>query len=279
MNIVIAGLGVIGGSFAMGLKKAGYMDVWGIDTDAQTLRKALEQGLIRAGDQDGAAFLRQADLTILCIYPHSVPGFLAAHRGDFKPGSVITDVTGVKSRLAESIESLLPAGVDFVPGHPMAGREKMGFDFASDAVFRGANYLITPLPHNREESLRLVEDLAMQLGFKRVRRVSPQLHDRMIAHVSQLPHAIAVALINSDQEGHQTGQFIGDSYRDLTRIARINAGLWSELFLSNREFLLEALGSFKEQLGMMEDALRTGDKEALVRMFEGSTSRREKLDT
>ncbi len=279
MNIVIAGLGVIGGSYAMSLKKAGYDTLYGIDTNTETLKKAREQGYILDGDTDGSELLKKADLTILCIYPHSVPGFLSAHRQDFKPGSVITDATGVKSALARQLESLLPEGVDFVPGHPMAGREKMGFDFASDTVFKGANYLITPLPRNREESLLLVETLAIALGFKRVRRISPETHDMLIAHTSQLPHALAVALINSDREGRETGQFIGDSYRDLTRIARINGALWSELFLSNKDFLLEAIGDFSAQLALIEDALRREDKDAMIRLFETSTARREKLDT
>ncbi len=278
MKIVLAGLGVIGGSFAMALKKAGYETVYGIDTDAATLEKAQSQGLILAGDVDGTALLREADLTIVSIYPHSVPGFLSAHRQDFKPGSVITDATGVKSELAAKLDGLLPDHVDFVLGHPMAGREKMGFDFASDAVFKGANYILTPLPRNSEKSMRMVEALALQLGFKRVRRVSPQEHDELIAHVSQLPHAMAVALINSDRPDRATGQFIGDSYRDLTRIARINATLWSELFLSNREFLLEAIEDFTTQMTLIQNALRRGDKDALIKLFEQSTARREKLD-
>ncbi len=279
MNIVIVGLGVIGGSFAMGLKKAGYAAVYGVDVSAATLEKAKAQGLILQGDADGAALLQKADLTILCIYPHSVPGFLRAHKADFRPGGVITDATGVKSVLTAQLPDLLPPGVDFVPGHPMAGREKMGFDFASDTVFKGANYLITPLPENREESIRMVEELAYQLGFKRVRRISPETHDMLIAHTSQLPHAMAVALINSDREGRETGQFIGDSYRDLTRIARINAALWSELFLSNKKYLLEAMDDFSAQMALIEDALLREDKEALCALFEKSTARREKLDT
>ncbi len=278
MNIVIAGLGVIGGSFAMGLKKAGYDAVYGIDANEQTLVKAKAQGVILEGDQDGSNLLKKADLTILCIYPHSVPGFLKAHMRDFKPGSLITDVTGVKSELAKQLSVLLPDGVDFVPGHPMAGREKMGFDFASDAVFKGANYLLTPLPNNKEENLRMIEALALALGFKRVRRISPEMHDMVIAHTSQLPHAMAVALINSDREGRQTEQFIGDSYRDLTRIAKINGGLWSELFLSNKDYLLKAIGDFNTQMRLIEDALRIEDKDALIRLFETSTARREKLD-
>ena len=278
MNTVIVGLGVIGGSFAMGLKRIGRGPVSAIDTNRDTLQKALDQGLIAAGDGDGSALLKAADLVILCIYPHSVPGFLNAHRDDFKPGCLLTDVTGVKSALAEELKGLLPTGVDFVLGHPMAGREKMGFDFASDAVFRGANYLLCPLLQTKEEHLRLVEELALELGFRRVRRISPQLHDELIAHTSQLPHAMAVALINSDREGRETGQFIGDSYRDLTRIAKINASLWSELFLSNKEALLAAMEDFSAQFSLLKEAIRREDKDALRALFESSTTRREKLD-
>jgi len=278
MNIVIVGLGVIGGSYAMGLQKLGGHRVYGIDTNLETLQKAMAQGLILDGSPDGSAFLRKADLTILCIYPHSVPGFLEVHREDFKPGSILTDVTGVKSDLAEKLAFLLSPEVDFVLGHPMAGREKMGFDYASDAVFRGANYILCPTEKNREESLALIESLAFRLGFKRVRRISPQTHDELIAHTSQLPHALAVALINSDREGRGTGQFIGDSYRDLTRIAKINASLWSELFLSNKEHLLAAMDDFMGQLALLENAIRREDKETLTALFEKSTSRREKLD-
>ncbi len=278
MNIVIVGLGVIGGSFGLALKEAGYPSVFGLDCCQDTLDKALAMGIILEGSCRGEDLLPRADLTILAIYPQDVKRFLLEHRNHFKPGSVITDVTGVKMPLVAALDHLLPEDVDFVPGHPMAGREKKGIDYASAKVFKGANYLLTPIPGNKEENIQKIADLAISLGFQRVRRITPADHDEMIAFTSQLPHALAVALINSDQPGRETGQFIGDSYRDLTRIANINGELWSELFLENRHALLAVIESFDQELEKIRQALLEEDQETLLACFKESSRRREALD-
>ena len=159
----------------------------------------------------------------------------------------------------------------------MAGREKKGIDFASSQVFKGANYILTPISRNKPENLDLVEELVYKLGFKRVKRIAPEYHDEMIGFVSQLPHAIAVGLINSDVEGRETGNFIGDSYRDLTRIANINEDLWSELFLENKDNLLNSIDNFEIELDKIKNAIRNDDTQTLKELFIKSTKRREKL--
>ena len=159
----------------------------------------------------------------------------------------------------------------------MAGREKKGIDFATNDVFKGANYIITPIERNKKENLDLVENIALKMGFKRVRRITPEFHDEMIGFTSQLPHAMAVALINSDEEGRDTGSFIGDSYRDLTRIANINEELWSELFLGNKNNLLKAINNFELELDLIKKAIHDNDKETLMRYFKKSSERRERL--
>ena len=159
----------------------------------------------------------------------------------------------------------------------MAGREKRGIDFASSKVFKGANYIITPIERNKEENIKLIENLAYEIGFKRVRRITPEFHDEMIGFTSQLPHAMAVALINSDEEGRDTGSFIGDSYRELTRIANINEDLWSELFLGNKDHLLKAINRFELELDLIKKAIYDNDAETLKQYFIKSTKRREKL--
>ena len=277
MNIVIVGLGVVGGSFAMALKKAGYTDVYGIDTNIETIDKAKKQGLIKDGSGNPKEFLPIADLTIVSIYPKIVKDFIVNNIDSFKSGSVITDATGIKKMFINEIVKILPDDIDFVFGHPMAGREKKGIDYASAEVFQGANYIVTPISRNKEENIQLVENLAKNIGFKRVRRITPEFHDEMIGYTSQLPHAIAVALINSDIEGRGTGSFIGDSYRDLTRIANINGELWSELFLGNKDNLLKAINNFELQLDLIKKAIYDDDKEALMKYFNKSTERREKL--
>ena len=278
MKIVIVGLGVIGGSFAMALNEAGYKDVFGIDTNPETIKKAEELGIIKKGSPNGEDFIKEADLVIISIYPKIVKTFVENNKDNFKDGAIITDATGIKGMFINEIIKILPENVDFVFGHPMAGREKRGIDFASSKVFKGANYIITPIERNKEENIKLIENLAYEIGFKRVRRITPEFHDEMIGFTSQLPHAMAVALINSDEEGRDTGSFIGDSYRDLTRIANINEDLWSELFLGNKENLLKAINNFELQLYLIKKAIYDDDKEALKKYFIKSTKRREKLN-
>ncbi|MGN0143493.1 MAG: prephenate dehydrogenase [Clostridium sp.] len=277
MKIVVVGLGVIGGSFIMALKKAGFDDVYGIDINKESLKKAEKSGLIKKGFISGEGIIQDADLIIISLYPRLVKNFILENKDNFKDGAVITDATGIKKLFIEDVLNILPSNVDFVFGHPMAGREKKGIDFASAEVFTGANYIITPVERNRPENIDLIENLVKKLGFKRVRRITPEYHDEMIGYTSQLPHTLAVALVNSDIEGRETGSFIGDSYRDLTRIANINEDLWSELFLGNKENLLKAIENFEIELDKIKFAIKNDDKEELKKLFIKSTERREKL--
>ncbi|WP_238901303.1 prephenate dehydrogenase [Clostridium sp. YIM B02500] len=277
MKIVVVGLGVIGGSFTMALKEAGYDDVYGIDTNEETLVKAKKSELIKEGFTSGEEILKSADLIIMSLYPRLVKKFITDNKDNFKDGAVITDATGIKKMFVEHIVNILPNNIDFIFGHPMAGREKKGIDFATSEVFKGANYILTPIDRNKEDNLKLIENIAYEIGFKRVRRITPEYHDEMIGFTSQLPHALAVALVNSDVEGRETGSFIGDSYRDLTRIANINEDLWSELFLGNKENLLKSIENFEVELDKIKDAIKDDDKETLKEIFIKSTQRREKL--
>lgn len=277
MKIVVVGLGVIGGSFTMALKEAGYDDVYGIDINEETLVKAKKLRLIKEGFTSGEEIVKEADLIIISLYPILVKKFIDDNKDNFKDGAVITDATGIKKLFVEDIINILPNNIDFIFGHPMAGREKKGIDFATGEVFRGANYILTPVDRNKEENLKLIENLAYEIGFKRVRKIAPEHHDEMIGFTSQLPHALAVALVNSDVEGRDTGSFIGDSYRDLTRIANINEDLWSELFLGNKENLLMSIQNFENELDKIKYAIENDNKEVLKELFIKSTNRREKL--
>ena len=277
MRIVIVGLGVIGGSYAMALKEAGYNEVYGIDKNIDTLNKAKALGIIKEGYEDGKEIVSEADLIVLAVYPDLVKSFISNNKENFKDNAIITDVTGIKQLFINEVLDILPDNIDFVFAHPMAGREKKGIDYATNTVFKDANFLITVTDKNKIESLELIEELAYKMGFKHVKRICPKYHDEMIAFTSQLPHALAVALINSDIEGRNTGEFIGDSYRDLTRIANINESLWSQLFLGNKENLLQAIYNFEEELDKIKSCLENEDKEALQELFIKSSLRREKL--
>lgn len=275
MIIAVVGLGVIGGSFVKALKGQGHQ-VYGIDIDEQTLIKARDEGYIVEGFKDGSKIIKEADLTIICLYPSLVLDFIKSN--EFKKGSIISDAVGIKSYFLEEALNLIDPDVEFVSGHPMAGREKKGFEYASKEVFKNANYILIEHPTNKKESISFMEQFVATLGFKSVKIMSPNDHDEIISFTSQLPHALAVSLINSDSQKYDTGKYIGDSYRDLTRIANINEDLWSELFLNNKEYLLNSIVSFEQQLDLIKEALENNDEQLLKQLFIKSSLRREKLE-
>lgn len=279
-TVAIVGLGVVGGSFAKAiqLNRIPHIEVLGIDYDSQTLKQAIQEGTITEGETINETILQRADIVIFALYPEAMKAFVKKHRHEFKRGAILTDTAGVKGALIENIKEDIPEQVDFIFGHPMAGRESKGYQYATGTIFKGANYLITPTPDNKQENIESLVSLLKQLGFKRVSIVNPDEHDEMIAFTSQLCHAIAVALINSDDPHRETVRFIGDSYRDLTRIAKINEALWSELFLENKTALLEAMGNFELQFQAIKDAVSKEDVPALENLFRTSTKRRVKLE-
>ncbi len=280
LNIAIVGLGVIGGTFAWALKRQSKYRVrlLGIDHDPETLKRAYDEGAIDYGETANETILQEADLVILTLYPSAVAAFVDTHREAFKEGAILTDATGIKGDIVEEVLPILPEGVDFIFGHPMAGKESKGFEYADSESFQNANYLLTPVEGNKEENLEFLTDLLKALGFKSIRQVQPQVHDEMIAFVSQLCHVLAVSLINSDEKGRDTAAFVGDTYRELTRIAKINSELWSELFLYNKDELLSAMENFQKQFDLVKTAVETEDEEALVELFEEATARRVELE-
>ena len=277
MKILIVGLGVIGGGYAMALKEAGYNEVYGIDTNEETLKKAKEMKIIKEGFTREDEIISEMNLIILAMYPNLVKDFIVKNKNKFKENALITDVTGIKQLFINDIVEILPQNIDFVFAHPMAGRENKGIDYATNKVFQGANFLIVETKKNKEENIRKIENLAKEMGFKHIKRTTPAFHDEMIAFTSQLPHVLAVALTNSDIENRNTGEFIGDSYRDLTRIANMNEKLWSLLFLGNKKNLLEAMNNFEAEFDKIKKCIEENDEKNLQKLFIKSTIRREQL--
>ena len=276
-RFLIVGLGLLGGSYAKALKKQGF-SVEAVTRSQSTIDYALEQGII----DGGAAFpdpeiIGRADFVVLAMYPQTLLDWVKAHQRYFKPGALITDVTGVKTCVVEPVQQMLRPDVEFIAAHPMAGRETLGVRNADDSIFRGANYIVTPTEKNTPQAIEACEELGRVLGFARVSRLTPQKHDEMIGFVSQLTHAIAVALMTcNDIEGLE--KYTGDSFRDLTRIAKINDEMWSELFLANREALLEQMDQFTAQFAVMRQQLAEGDREGMRDVMRRSTVRRKALE-
>ena len=276
-RFLIVGLGLLGGSYAKALKKQGF-PVEAVTRSQSTIDYALEQGII----DGGAAFadpeiIGRADFVVLAMYPQTLLDWVKAHQRYFKPGALITDVTGVKTCVVEPVQQMLRPDVEFIAAHPMAGRETLGVRNADDSIFRGANYIVTPTEKNTPQAIEACEELGRVLGFARVSRLTPEKHDEMIGFVSQLTHAIAVALMTcNDIEGLE--KYTGDSFRDLTRIAKINDEMWSELFLANREALLEQMDQFAAQFALMRQQLAAGDREGMQEVMRRSTVRRKALE-
>lgn len=263
MNLAIVGLGAIGGSFAMSLTKKGYERIIGIDIDEQTIDYALKEQIIHEGMTVPEEGLKEADVIMLTLYPSQIAPFVEQYRSYFKQGVVLTDVTGVKTSIIKETSRVLPDHSDFIFAHPMRGSEKKGIAGASADKFKGANALITPLPQNKEENLTRIEQLYRDAGFSTLTRVTPEKHDEQIAYVSQLMHALSVSVVNSSQASDDTLLFAGNSFQELTRIADINDSLWSELFLNNKEALLQSIMSFEAQLETFKQALEADHEEAL----------------
>ena len=275
MKICIVGLGLIGGSYAMGLSKKNH-EVYGIDKNIDTINYAIQNGYIKAGFTDDYNILSEMDLIILAIYPQAILNFLTENNKFFNRNQVITDVCGIKTSFVYKA-ALLSGEATYLSHHPMAGKEKIGIEYADSSIFKGANFLITPIENTPIQAIMLIESIGKDLEFGRVSVISPERHDKMIGFTSQLTHAIAVSLVNSDSD-EETKSFIGDSYRDLTRIAMINEKLWSELFLENKTELLSHIENFEKELDVLKNALKTNDKEKLNELFKHSTIVRKKME-
>ena len=276
-NILIVGLGLIGGSYAKALTKKGYR-VSAITRSQSTIQYALNHGIIAEGTtQIDPKLIGQADIVVFALYPKVLLQWLQENQQHLKPGAILTDVTGVKGCVVYDIQDMLRPDVEFIGAHPMAGREVYGIENSDETIFRNANYIVTPTEQNTEAAIRLCEELGWELGFARVSCLSPEKHDDMIGFLSQLTHCIAIALMNcNDTPGMEA--YTGDSFRDLTRIARINDQMWSELFMCNRELLLQHMDAFSDSFAAMREMLENGDVERMREAMRKSTARRMLFD-
>ena len=272
-NILIVGLGLIGGSYARALTKKGYW-VSAITKEASAIDYALNQGIIAEGTtQIDPELIGKADIVVFALYPKVLLEWLEENQQYLHSGAILTDVTGVKCCVVYDIQAMLRSDVEFIGAHPMAGREVSGVENSDDGIFKNANYIVTPTEKNSEEAIALCEQLGWELGFARVSRLTPEAHDDMIGFLSQLTHCIAIALMNcNDTPGMEA--YTGDSFRDLTRIARINDRMWSELFMCNRQQLLQHMDAFSDSFALLRQMLETGDVEAMREAMRKSTARR-----
>ncbi len=275
-KVLIVGLGLLGGSYAMALGQKGY-EIYGIDQNPDTIAYALEHNIISQGSCSvDKALLAEADIVIFGLYPQLIVDWVAEHQVYCKTAAILTDVCGVKKDLVVALEDILREDLYYVGAHPMAGKEVSGIAHADPHMFRKANFILTPTEHTAPHALAVVRQLAVDMEFLRISELSPEKHDKAIGFLSQLTHVSAVSLMNC-QNNEDYIKYTGDSFRDLTRIACINEHLWSELFLANQETLLEEIDLFAGELAVFRQVLAEGDVEAMKEKFITSTQRRKKF--
>lgn len=276
-KILIVGLGLLGGSYARALTEKGFY-VTAITRSQSSIDFALREKIIAAGSTEvDPKLVGEADILVFALYPHIFKKWIKENGHLIKKGAILTDVTGVKCSNVYEIQAMLPEGLEFIAAHPMAGREVYGVENSTTEIFRGANYIVVPTDKNTPEAIELCSDLGKTLGFADVSVLSPERHDEMIAFLSQLTHCIAVSLMCASDDPDLT-RYTGDSFRDLTRIARINEDMWSELFLENRGALLRQMDIFRESFEEMYNSVKDGDAEKMKQMMRISTERRARFD-
>ncbi len=275
MNVFIAGLGLIGGSFAKALKRYTDHAVYGYDIDMTVAEFALSRGVIdRIANLDD---LSDADLVIVCLYPEATVDFIRNNKDRFKSNSVITDACGVKRTVYDGIADIINRddGLRFVGAHPMAGREHSGFDYSEDELYKGASLIVTP--ENADEgAVRLVCETALAIGFKSCKLTDIDNHDIMIAYTSQLAHVLACSYVSDPLAKKHKGYSAG-SFRDVTRVAYINEVMWSELFCNNATPLADEIDVLINNLSEMRDLIRAKDRDGLREILRRSKEIKEQL--
>ena len=276
MNIGIVGLGLIGGSLAKTIKLNTEHKVIGCDVDLQTI---LQAQLMDALDEEmDKTNLPTCDMVLVALYPGAIVEWVKEHAQQFKPGAIVIDCGGVKQEICRQLTPLAKEnGWHFIGGHPMAGREFSGFKYAKDDLFDNASMILTPMGDEQPELLQRARDFFMDLGFRRVQFTTALTHDEMIAYTSQLAHIVSSAYVKTPLAGRHKG-FSAGSFADMTRVARLNEHMWTELFFDNREALLPEVEGLVERLTEYRDALRDDDRQRMMQLLRDGREIKESLE-
>ena len=280
LNFGIIGLGIMGGSIARSIRKnilnekSSSGKIYAFDINQTSLDLAKNENIIDQGfsKDDVKNMLQLCDVVFICLYPKKTIEFLKENKENFKNGSVITDISGVKS-IYDNMEEVFPTNADFILGHPMAGGEKEGFANSNGNYFINHNYIIIPQERNKPESIKLMENLVTAMKFSRITKTDCKTHDEKIGFTSQLCHVVASAMVESAEDPSITS-FGGGSFEDLTRIAMINAPLWTELFLSNKVALLKHIKSFISKMQEFETLIQNEDEQQLEDLLKDVRKKR-----
>ncbi len=268
MKIGILGLGLIGGSIAKALNKK--HEISAFDISKESLEYAIKNHIIKTAYKDIDSFLNNNEVIYLCLYPNAIVEFFDKNHALINSKNIFIEISGIKSTLIEKINHLNIHNLRIIYTHPIAGRETSGVTNADDKIFTKGNYAIIKTESNTSTEYSLAESLAIEMGFKNISFIHPEVHDQIIAYTSQLTHIISLSLVSSFQNNVNLTHFTGDSYRDLTRIANINLNLWPELFLQNQSYLYEIMKAFKKQFESFEKAIEQNDYDLLINLMSNA---------
>ncbi len=276
MNVAIVGLGLIGGSLAKAVKKNTGHTVYGVDIDRQVINKALLTEAIDCEITDTRELLK-CDIILISLYPQAAVDFVKKNAGCFSKESLVIDCCGVKKIVTEGILPVsMEKGFTYIGGHPMAGVENWGFSHSREGLFRNASMILCA-NHASIQQLEICKNFFLQLGFTRIQLTTPEEHDKMIALTSQLAHVLSSAYVKSPS-ALKHGGFSAGSFKDMTRVAKLNEDMWSELFLENRDNLLMEIDCLIERLREYEQSIRNNDREELRRLLKEGREIKTKVD-
>lgn len=282
----IVGLGIMGGSFAKSIRERILSQsnstgkIYACNRSTACLNQALNEGVVNKifTSSEVSKMLPECDFVFICLYPHATLDFLQEHKEEFKTNSIVTDISGVKGIFEKELPKILRRDVDFIIGHPMAGGEREGYAASSAKFFINHNYILIPQKFNKTENLNLMKDLISEMGFTRITQTTCDIHDYKIGFTSQLCHVIACALVESAKD-EQITAFGGGSFEDLTRIAMINASLWTELFISNKDKLVEHIENFEKMMEKFKVAIQSEDSKTLNALLTDTREKRLRMGT
>lgn len=269
----IVGLGLMGASYAQHLTDL-HETVYGFARRQESIDYAMQHHMIADGTIHVEELIHRCDVIVLALYPTLLEAWMKENQDHLKSGAIVMDISGVKTNIIEPLQAICRKDIELISTHPMCGRESQGIEHADPTIFDGANYIVVPTQKNTAYGIRTARELGQKLGCTHISNLSIKEHDQMIGFLSQLTHVIAVSLMNTHENSHLV-EYTGDSFRDLTRIASINENMWTELFLLNKEILLNETNAFIESIEHFRDALQNEDADEMKRLFIQSTERRE----
>lgn len=276
-KIAIVGLGLIGGSLAKGLKEKTKASVYGYDLDKQVLSAALKDksiDCVLTVEND----LSEMDITFVCLFPNQTVEFIKSNKEKFKENSLVLDFAGVKQTIIDEIEKIETKQFYFLGTHPMAGKEQVGYSHSEANLFDKASMILVPLSDTPEHILQKVGTLSTLLGFQRVTVTTAEHHDQVIALTSQLCHVLSSAFVQSPTANEFAG-FSAGSFRDLSRVAKLNPTMWAQLFFANKEALLKEMNIFLNTLNSYKEALEQNDYETMHQLLSKGTKIKERLNS